>query len=96
MANMVGIKREDMSPERLAEIEAREAEWSAAETERKWEQVRLKRDALMKETDWAALPDSPHATSTELLNYRQALRDLPQTYDKPEDVVWPDNPLEDK
>jgi len=32
--------------------------------------------------------------SPEMDAYRRALLDLPNTYDKPDEVVWPDNPLE--
>ncbi|WP_443083677.1 phage tail assembly chaperone [Vibrio sp. IB15] len=30
--------------------------------------------------------------ATTFRQYRQALRDIPQTYSNPEDVVWPQKP----
>jgi hypothetical protein len=58
-----------------------------------WDSVRAKRNALLKESDWAIIPDATPKPSKEAwLNYRQALRDLPQTFSSPEEVVWPDKP----
>lgn len=66
-------------------------EWEYSE-ELHWRKIRNRRDVLLSSTDWAVLPDSPYNTQA-LLDYRQALRDLPQTFTNPDDVVWPDNPL---
>lgn len=57
-----------------------------------WEQVRIKRDELLRQTDWAMLADSPNNTQG-LRSYRQALRNLPQNFASPELVVWPMSPL---
>lgn len=70
-----------------------DGEWTYSE-EMHWQSIRNQRDILLSATDWAVLPDSPHASNQELLDYRQALRDLPETYATPDEVVWPDNPLE--
>lgn len=51
-------------------------------------EVRTARDELLKETDWAVLPDV--STSQEMLDYRQALRDVPSQAGFPHDVVWPE------
>ena len=57
-----------------------------------WHDVRRERDRLLRATDWtqavadAALTDEVRA---EWAAYRQALRDLPETYATPQDVVWP-------
>lgn len=66
--------------------------WVYSES-RHWNNIRIKRNALLFETDSAALPDHPDH-SLGLLDYRQALRDLPQSFDSPYEVVWPTNPLE--
>lgn len=61
-------------------------------------EVRAERKNLLASTDDLALiPDLPTALKTELLNYRQALRDITKTID-PEsttfsDVVWPELPV---
>lgn len=50
--------------------------------------IRKQRDKLVRETDFYLLPDAP--TSPEgLLEYRQALRDVPQQAGFPYDVEWP-------
>nr|WP_232613937.1 tail fiber assembly protein [Photobacterium carnosum] len=59
-----------------------------------WEPVRLKRDRLIRDTDWTQMPDAPLTVEqkAEFLAYRQTLRDIPQTYDNPDDIVWPTKP----
>ena len=57
-----------------------------------WRDIRAKRDHAISETDWMVLPDSPYKNNTEILTYRQNLRDITETYATPEDVVWPDKP----
>lgn len=59
-----------------------------------WSRVRNHRDILVKETDFTQVSDSPLAQEkkAEFTAYRQALRDLPQTYDNPDDIVWPTKP----
>ena len=58
-----------------------------------WEQIRAKRDELLKESDWSAFPDAnPKPSKEAWLDYRQALRDIPQTFSTPEEVVWPEKP----
>ena len=55
-----------------------------------WEEVRMKRDALLASTDWTQLPDAP-VDKAAWSEYRQRLRDLPETTD-PLNVVWPERP----
>ncbi len=61
-----------------------------------WENVRKKRDYLLKSTDWTVTPGST-VDQAQWSAYRQNLRDLPQTYkDKTSDeVVWPVQPSTD-
>lgn len=61
--------------------------------EREWLVVRANRDALLKQTDvkvladrWSTLTDTE---KSEISTYRQQLRDIPQTFTKPQDVIWP-------
>jgi hypothetical protein len=55
-----------------------------------WADIRSKRDGLLAATDWQAGTD---VTMTDAQKaYRQALRDVPQTFANPEDVVWPTKP----
>jgi hypothetical protein len=61
--------------------------------EREWLIVRANRDALLKQTDvkvladrWSLLTDTE---KSEISTYRQQLRDIPQTFTRPQDVIWP-------
>lgn len=67
---------------------------SSVEKEIIWDQLRLKRDRLIASTDWTQMPDAPldDAKKAEFTAYRQALRDIPQTYSDPDAVVWPEKP----
>jgi hypothetical protein len=63
-------------------------------TENKWNVIRDLRLQIMKSCDWTQLPDAP-LTDTERVTwqqYRQVLRDLPQIYPNPDDVVFPEQP----
>ena len=55
-----------------------------------WAGIRGERDALLKSTDWWGVSD--RTMSAEETAYRQSLRDLPQTFASPADVVWPTKP----
>jgi hypothetical protein len=57
-----------------------------------WEYIKKRRDELLKETDWVGLKDVSLKNEIAWLNYRQALRDLPQSFPTPESVVWPIKP----
>jgi hypothetical protein len=62
----------------------------------KWIDIRNRRDALLQESDnlsgiiwpdlWASKTTADKTTWT---TYRKALRDLPETYTNPDEVVWP-------
>ena len=58
-----------------------------------WDNVRKKRDYLLKSSYWTMNPDTT-IDQAQWSAYRQILRDLPQTYkDKTsDDVVWPTQP----
>jgi hypothetical protein len=63
------------------------------EEDKTWDIIRLKRDYLLKSTDWVMTPGST-LNQTAWAEYRQFLRDLPQTYAgaPTEVVVWPEMP----
>jgi hypothetical protein len=52
--------------------------------------LREKRNRLLAETDWWASSDL--TMTTEQTNYRQALRDITNTYSNLDEVVWPTKP----
>ena len=53
---------------------------------------RFIRNNLLKDSDWTDLPNSPVKNKEAWLTYRQALRDLPQNFSEPSEVVWPIKP----
>jgi hypothetical protein len=58
-----------------------------------WEQIRAKRDFLLKDSDWSVAGDATPKPSKEAwLTYRQALRDIPQNFEDPSEVIWPNKP----
>lgn len=56
-----------------------------------WEAIRFERDIKLEECDWRFLSDSSNST-TEWLNYRKSLRDLPANQDDPYNITWPTAP----
>jgi hypothetical protein len=57
-----------------------------------WDTVRLQRENSLLASDWVGLTDSNPSNKETWLAYRQALRDIPQTFTTPESVVWPTMP----
>lgn len=72
-----------------AEIEAKVAELEAAEPLRR---LRQERDKRLAATDWVSGADVPQAIKDLWFPYRQALRDITETYTSLDDVVWPAKP----
>jgi hypothetical protein len=55
-----------------------------------WDQIRSKRDALLKDSDWSVASDATPKPSKEAwVIYRQALRDIPQTCSEVITIIWP-------
>lgn len=67
-----------------------QAAYDAAITEELWNALRTKRNQLLAETDYLALSDV--TLSTEMAEYRQALRDLPANTTDPANPSWPVKP----
>ena len=70
---------------------AEEQAWVDGEAARKWITIRLKRNQLLAESDWRAMPDAPTMTDA-WATYREALRNLPSTQSDPDDIVFPTEP----
>lgn len=74
------------------------AKWPAIKAVMVGQQLRVKRNKLLVESDWMVLAD--RTPSAEQLAYRQALRDLPANspnadldeYEQLAGVVWPVKP----
>lgn len=62
----------------------------------KWQKLRNKRNSLLQESDLYVMIDrwESYNDSIKILwkEYRQKLRDLPETYPNADDVVWPQKP----
>lgn len=58
-----------------------------------WDTIRAKRDQLIKDSDWTMIPGAT-VDQAAWAEYRQVLRDLPQTFaaSGPESVIWPTAP----
>lgn len=77
--------------EELAAEEAAGAEIIAIS---KMMELRKERNKLLAESDWTQAADSPldDATKAAWQTYRQALRDITETYSSLDDAVFPDKP----
>lgn len=81
----------EQSKPTLEEIEAVRVQ---AEVSIEWKRIRKERDIILKNTDWTQLNNAP-LTAEQVAawaTYRQDLRDLPQVFDDPDFVIWPDQP----
>ena len=66
------------------------------QTQDKWNNIRSNRNGLLAQTDWTQLPDvelTPELVA-QMKTYRQQLRDITKDFTNPDDVVFPENPLE--
>ena len=76
--------------EEEAPRDAEEAAWDAGADDRTAKEVRRKRDAILKSSDWMA--NSDVTMSDEWRTYRQALRDITSQEGFPNDITWPTEP----
>ncbi|WP_258306973.1 phage tail assembly chaperone [Vibrio vulnificus] len=59
----------------------------------KWDDIRQRRANLLRDADLLINKcEDLGSDATLLREYRQKLRDIPQTYSNPDDVVWPEKP----
>jgi hypothetical protein len=56
-----------------------------------WDSIKAKRARLLAGSDYTQMPDWP-GDKQAWATYRQQLRDIPQSFTAPEDVVWPTPP----
>ena len=64
----------------------------AVDTELNIQEVRMIRNAKLAETDWTQNRDVTLTNDVAWQTYRQALRDITDTYTSLDDVVWPEKP----
>ena len=79
----------DLTDEELAQIEID----SAAE-DLDLSRVRMQRDGMLSGSDWTQIGDASLGdhTAEEWRTYRTALKQIPQTYSRVSEVVWPEDP----
>ena len=82
-----------LTAEEEAARDAEEAAFAAGAFDRAIAEVRRKRDALIKATDYLALSDN--TLTAEMTTYRQALRDITNgitTVEQCNSITWPTKP----
>lgn len=70
--------------------DAEEQAWADGQADRDLAALRAERNQRLAETDYLALSDN--TLSAEMTTYRQALRDITDSYTSLDDVVWPTKP----
>ena len=68
-----------------------DAAWPAVHDAVAWDAIRVERDRLLAASDWTQVSDAP-VDAAAWASYRQQLRDIPQDFATPDDVVWPEVP----
>jgi hypothetical protein len=60
-----------------------------------WDYIRLRRNTLLYKSDWTQLLDCTltNEQKQNVAQFRQQLRDIPQTYSDPLSVIWPVSPI---
>ena len=76
-------------PKTRAELVADGVITQAEADEQAAQEVRQKRDGLLKESDYMVLPDAP-VDAAKAKVYRQALRDITEQKGFPHKVTWPE------
>ena len=86
---LVDGERIELTAEEIHELEDR-----AAEAELDFTFTRSLREGILRGCDWTQGNDSPltDEKKAEWATYRQELRDIPATYSKVSEVVWPTEP----
>ena len=71
-------------------VESTTAEEQTELTNKKWVEIREIRNQILKETDWRAMSD--RTLTDAWRDYRQQLRQIPQTQTDPYNISWPTEP----
>ena len=83
----------DMTADEISAKQAEETAWNNGAFDRAMEDLRAKRNGLLKDTDYLALSDN--TLSSDMTTYRQSLRDITNGLTTVEDVnsvTWPTKP----
>jgi len=74
----------DLTAKEITALENRDTQWNNGALDRALNELRRKRNNLLKETDWMA--NSDLTMSSDMTTYRQALRNLTSGLDTVEKV----------
>ena len=75
-----------------AQLDALEIEATALDNEITLDELRVVRNQKLTETDWTQSRDVTLTNDADWQTYRQALRDITDTYSDLDSVVWPTKP----
>lgn len=77
-----------------AELDQAWIDWLAGADDRLWIEIRAERKEKLRGSDWTHISDVPisEIKRAEWATYRQSLRDIPQDFPNPGDVIWPVEP----
>jgi hypothetical protein len=76
----------------LEQLDALEVDANSREDGYKLNALRTERNAKLAETDWTQSRDVTLTNDADWATYRQALRDITDTYSDLDSVVWPTKP----
>ena len=81
------MKADEIYPEQLKPFDQ-------MSSEKKWIYITAYRNVLLTQSDWTQLADAvlTQAEWTAWQDYRQSLRDIPQNFISPDDVIFPVKP----
>lgn len=80
---------DDIPKPSLKELQSHSDE---VDREIQWIEIRAERNRRLRDTDWTQLADQPKKVKDKWKKYRAELRDLPNFFDDPDFVIWPEVP----
>ena len=88
---------EGLTPENVKLVDGelvKDPNFEASQITQAWTALRTERNARLAACDWTQLQDAHLSAEKKSAwaDYRQALRDLPDTVTDPSQVTWPDFP----
>ena len=92
--NLINGVEVPMTEQEISIRKAEELAWSNSVFERALNELRMKRNKLLADTDFHALSDQ--TLSPEMSAYRQALRDITNgitTKEQIDAIIWPTKPI---
>jgi len=75
-----------------SKVQQRDQQLQSEAQDKAWEDLRRKRDDLLRQCDYIMMPDYPMSDKSEWESYRQELRDLPANTQDPNNPSFPSKP----